>query len=86
MNYGDTLKIRASNGDETRRFLFSRSAGATSDGYKLYGYNPEENARNFLEDFGIDGRPSHHEEVEEAKRRIRFYVSDDWDLTVAQTA
>lgn len=86
MNYGDALKIRASNGDKTRRFLFSRSAGATSDGYKLYGYDPEENGWNFLEDFGINGHPSHHKEVGEAKRRIRFYIGENWEIDVEQTA
>jgi len=86
MHYGDTIKFLATDGDETRRFLFTRSAGATSSGYKLYGYDPEENARNFLEDFGIDGNPNHHQQVEEAKRRIRFYVGEDWSIEAAQTA
>lgn len=83
MHYGDTIKILATNGDEKRRFLFKRSGGASSKGYKLYGYDAEENARNFLEDFGISGRPNHHEEIQEAKRRIQFYLDADWDLEIA---
>lgn len=86
MNYGDTIKLLARHGDEARRFLFKRSAGATSSGYKLYGYDPGENARNLLEDFGIGENPTHHQEVAEAKRRIQFYVGEDWEITVAQTA
>lgn len=86
MNYDDTIKFLATNGSETRRFLFERSKAATSSGYRLYGYNPVENDRNLLEDFGIDGRPNHHTEIQEAKERIRFYVDDDWELEVAQRA
>ncbi|QLH82299.1 hypothetical protein [Halosimplex pelagicum] len=86
MHYGDTLKLLATNGDENRRFLFTRSAGATSSGYKLYGYDPDENARNFLEDFGIGGNPNHQQEIEEARRRIQFYVGEDWEIEAAQTA
>lgn len=86
MHYGDTLKILATNGDEKRRFLFERSGGATSKGYKLYGYDPEGNGRNFLEDFGIDGNPNHHEQIAEAKLRIRFYLDDDWGLEISGSA
>lgn len=86
MNYDDIIRFLATNGTETRRFLFKRSRGATSGGYKLYGYDPVKNDRNLLEDFGIDGRPSHHQQIEEAKKRIRFYIDGDWDLEIAQPA
>jgi hypothetical protein len=85
MNYGDTAKFIATDGEETRRFLGKKSPASTSNGYKLYGYDPEGNQRNKLEDFGIRG--SHHssaDEFAEFKRRIRFYVDDDWTVELAE--
>lgn len=82
VNYGDQIKFTAEDGSTVQRFLLVRSAGATSSGYKLYGYNPEKNARNLLEDFGIDGRPNHHAEIEEAKQKIRFYAGPNADISV----
>ncbi|MFD1570188.1 MULTISPECIES: hypothetical protein [Haloferacaceae] len=75
------MKFVARDGSTVQRFLLVRSAGATSSGYKLYGYDPEENARNFLEDFGIDGHPNHHAEIQAAKRKIRFYAGPNADIS-----
>jgi len=83
MNYGDNIKLLATDGEESRRFKLKRSAAANSGGYTLYGYNPEQNALNPLEDFSMDGRPSRAAVVQEAKERIRFYVDDAWTIETA---
>lgn len=83
MSPNDSLKFVAQKNDKVvNRFLLVRSAGATSGGYKLYGYDPVENQRNFLEDYAIDARPNHYEEVETAKQKIRFYAGDDTEVKV----
>lgn len=82
VHYGDQIKLIAESDGTVQKFLLIRSGAASSSGYKLYGYNPEENARNFLEDFGIDGRPNHHAEIEETKKKIRFYAGTNTDINV----
>jgi hypothetical protein len=83
MHYGDHIKLLATDGEETRRFKLNRSAAASSNGYRLYGYNPDENALNLLEDFSIDDRPPRSAVVQEAKNRIQFYVGDGWTIETA---
>lgn len=82
MNYGDNVKFTATTDGTVKKFLVVRSAGASSSGYKLYGYVPEKNERNFLEDYGIDGRPNHHDEIMAAKKKIRFYAGANADIEV----
>lgn len=85
MDYDTLIKLLATNGDESRRFLLERTGAVGSQGCILYGYDPTENARNLLEDFGIDGQRTRSQEIGEAKNRIRFYVGDGWDIEVAQS-
>ena len=82
MYYGDQLKLTAKSGKTVQKFILIRSGAASSSGYKLYGYSPEENARNLLEDYGIDGRPNHHTEVEKAKEKVRFYTGPNAEINV----
>ena len=83
MHYGDSITLLATDGEESRRFKLNRSGAANSAGYRLYGYNPDKNALNLLEDFSIDDRPPRSAVVQEAKNRIRFYVGDDWTIETA---
>lgn len=83
--YGNQIKFLATNTEtnETRQFVLKRSSGATSDGYKLYGYQPEENKLNLLEDFGMDsGHVTLADATTEGKNRINFYCpSDVWNIS-----
>ena len=82
---GDQVKLVAKNAntDETRRFILKRSKAATSQGLKLYGYNPEKNELNLLEDFGVDGRTTRANAAEEARRKLEFYCpkEDGWTIS-----
>lgn len=82
MHYGDQIKLTAESDGTIQKFILVRSGAASSSGYKLYGYNPKENARNLLEDYGMDERPNHHAEVEKAKEKIRFYAGQDADINI----
>lgn len=82
VHYGDQIKFIAEAGNTVQKFLLVRSAAGASSGYRHHGYNPNANELNLLEDFGIDGSPNRHTEIEEAIQKIRFYAGPNADISV----
>lgn len=77
--YGDKIKFIANKkeGNDVRKYVLKRSASSSSDGYKLYGYNPVENKLELLDDFGMSGNSSKPVIEERAINKIEFFCPDD---------